>query len=147
MARNDTLKRLSGLVLIGITAVFMAFLNHKGQLEQPAIHSVPFTHGLMPDTSFDTLLPRILSDEHLRGDARLVVTGHTGTRGDDEANLRLSEERAELIAEMLVEEGVSKDAILAVGVGGTEPLQRQEGESDRSYQRRLPRVDVVITNP
>lgn len=147
MARKDLLKRLSGFLLIGITLAFMALLDNRGELERPAHHRIAFSQGLTPDSSFDTRLPRILSDQHLRGDARLAVTGHTGTRGDEDANQELSRQRAELVADRLVEEGIAREAILTVGVGGSEPLERREDESDRSYQRRLPRVDVVITKP
>lgn len=148
MARKKILlKRASGLLLIGLTAGLMVVLDQQGELERPAHHRIAFSHGITPDASFDNLLPGILSDQHLRGDSRLVVTGHTGTRGEEEANRQLSRDRAELIAGRLVKEGVPQETILTLGVGGSQPLERREDESERSYQRRLPRVDIVISKP
>jgi len=76
---------------------------------------------------------------------RLVVRGHTGTKGDPEENQRLSQERAEAVARYLeVAHGIDPNRIRAVGVGGTQPLTQSTGESIRAWQYRLPRVELVL---
>ena len=76
---------------------------------------------------------------------RVLVKGHTGVRGDPEANKLLSQERAESVVRYIqVTYGVDKNRIRAVGLGGGEPLRREPGESDRSWKARLSRVEVSL---
>lgn len=76
---------------------------------------------------------------------RLVVKGHTGTRGDPAENQRLSQERADSVARYLsVAHNVDSNRMRSIGMGGDKPLSRQKGESVRSWQYRLPRVELVL---
>jgi len=76
---------------------------------------------------------------------RIVVKGHTGTRGDPDENQRLSQERAEAVSRYLtVAHNIDPKRIRAVGYGGERPLARSEGESLRAWQYRLPRVELVL---
>lgn len=78
-----------------------------------------------------------------RSEVRIV--GHTGTNGDLEANRRLSEQRAELVAGELVKSGFPAERIVqTIGVGGQGALDRAPDESDAAYQARLARVDIVV---
>jgi outer membrane protein OmpA-like peptidoglycan-associated protein/ABC-type nitrate/sulfonate/bicarbonate transport system substrate-binding protein len=76
---------------------------------------------------------------------RVVVAGHTGLRGDAEENRRLSQERADSVARYLqVTYTVDEDRLRALGKGAAEPLPQQAGESARSYNYRLPRVELLL---
>jgi outer membrane protein OmpA-like peptidoglycan-associated protein len=76
---------------------------------------------------------------------RVVVRGHTGAKGDPDANLRLSQERAESVARYLtVTHNIDPNRIRAIGYGGTRPLPKLEEESVRAWQYRLPRVELVL---
>lgn len=76
---------------------------------------------------------------------RIIVRGHTSTKGDADANAELSLERAEAVARYLqVTYGVDPNRIKAEGLGGTKPLARQPDESDRAYDYRLPRVEIGL---
>lgn len=50
------------------------------------------------------------------------IGGHTDTRGADDFNLRLSQERADAVRAYLVSKGVSEDGLLSVGYGETKPI-------------------------
>ena len=79
---------------------------------------------------------------------RIVVKGHTGARGDPEANKILSLERANAVREYFVQQyNMDVNRIRAIGVGGAEPLERGNGESSRSYNDRLKRVVVYMVSP
>jgi len=96
---------------------------------------------LADKTQLDTLA------ENLRHypDFRVVIRGHTGLRGDAEANLLLSQDRADAIARYLALTHSIPDARMrAVGYGGERPLPRLPEESDRAYAYRLPRVEIVL---
>ena len=72
------------------------------------------------------------------------VLGHTGERGDTEANLALSQQRAEVVAQLLESAGVENKRILSVeGVGSADPLPANPDLSDSALQRSMSRV--VIT--
>lgn len=50
------------------------------------------------------------------------VGGHTDSRGADDYNLKLSQERADSVRAYLVGKGVPEDVLLSVGYGETKPL-------------------------
>ena len=74
---------------------------------------------------------------------RIVIRGHTGTRGDPESNRQLSLERAETIKRhLMITHGIEEVRLRAIGFGGERPLTRLEGEPERAYEYRLPRVEL-----
>jgi outer membrane protein OmpA-like peptidoglycan-associated protein/ABC-type nitrate/sulfonate/bicarbonate transport system substrate-binding protein len=76
---------------------------------------------------------------------RVVVEGHTATRGDPEENHRLSQERADAVVRYLtVTHNIDPNRLKAKGLGGTRPLPQESGESLRAWQYRLPRVELVL---
>jgi len=76
---------------------------------------------------------------------RVEIRGHTGVRGDKEANKKLSEARANEVYQHLINHHKEdKDRFRVIGFGGEKPLQRRSNESNRAYQYRLPRVEIVL---
>ncbi|MDJ0851899.1 MAG: phosphate ABC transporter substrate-binding/OmpA family protein [Myxococcota bacterium] len=76
---------------------------------------------------------------------RVVIEGHTGLRGDPEANHELSELRADAVSRYLqAAHGVDANRLRAAGRGSAEPLPRRPGEKDRAYDYRLPRVELSL---
>jgi len=76
---------------------------------------------------------------------RLRVRGHTGLGGDAKENQRLSLERAEAVVRYLtVTYNVDPQRARIIGLGSSQPLGRLPAESDRSYQYRLPRVEIAL---
>jgi outer membrane protein OmpA-like peptidoglycan-associated protein len=76
---------------------------------------------------------------------RVLIKGHTSRGNDTDADLRLSQERAEAVKKYLeVVHGIDSDRLRAVGRGSSEPLPRLPNETERAYQYRLPRVEFVL---
>jgi outer membrane protein OmpA-like peptidoglycan-associated protein/ABC-type nitrate/sulfonate/bicarbonate transport system substrate-binding protein len=76
---------------------------------------------------------------------RVLIKGHTSRGYDAEADLKLSQERAEAVKKYLeVVHGIDSDRLRALGLGSAEPLPRLPNESERAYQYRLPRVEFVL---
>jgi outer membrane protein OmpA-like peptidoglycan-associated protein/ABC-type taurine transport system substrate-binding protein len=76
---------------------------------------------------------------------RILVKGHTGSGGDADANLELSKLRAQTVASHLLSAfGMDANRLRAVGFGSSQPLPRIANETDRAYDYRLPRVEVVL---
>ena len=77
---------------------------------------------------------------------RILVEGHTSFLGDTDANLALSQERADAVVRYLtITYAIDANRIRSVGYGGTRPLPMQPGETERAYHTyRLPRVEVSL---
>jgi outer membrane protein OmpA-like peptidoglycan-associated protein len=76
---------------------------------------------------------------------RILIGGHTSLLGETEANKILSQERADAVVRyLMVTYNIDQNRIRAVGFGGGHPLSRQTGESDRTYNYRLPRVELSL---
>jgi OmpA-OmpF porin, OOP family len=54
------------------------------------------------------------------------VQSHTDERGDDDANLKLSEQRAQVVMQYLVDKGVAQSRLTAHGYGETQPIDRAQ---------------------
>lgn len=65
------------------------------------------------------------------------IEGHTDDIGDDAANLRLSEQRAQAVHAYLAQKGVDPVRIDPVGYGETRPLVANDNALNRSKNRRV----------
>ena len=72
---------------------------------------------------------------------KIRVEGHTDSRGDAEANLQLSDQRANAVMEALVSLGVAAERVTALGMGEDFPIASNEDEEGRAQNRR---VDVIL---
>ncbi len=72
---------------------------------------------------------------------KIRVEGHTDSRGDAEANLKLSDQRANAVMEALISLGVAADRVTALGMGEDFPIASNEDEDGRAQNRR---VDVIL---
>jgi len=72
---------------------------------------------------------------------KIRVEGHTDSRGDAEANLQLSDQRANAVMEALISLGVAADRVTALGMGEDFPIASNEDEEGRAQNRR---VDVIL---
>lgn len=76
---------------------------------------------------------------------RLLVKGHTGVRGDAEANRMLSQERADAVSRyLMVTYNLDINRVATIGHGGSKPLAKKSGESNRAWGYRLPRVELAL---
>jgi len=95
------------------------------------------------DTGKATLRPESfkgLNDlaEYMKLKKKMVIeiAGHTDDVGDDAANLKLSQDRAETVRDYLTGKGISKDRVSAKGYGETQPASTNQTEQGRQLNRR-----------
>ena len=69
-------------------------------------------------------------------DIRIEISGHTDDVGSDAMNQKLSENRANAVAEYLIENGIDKQRIRSVGYGKTRPIDTNNTEQGRANNRR-----------
>ncbi len=66
----------------------------------------------------------------------IEIQGHTDNVGNEETNLKLSQERAEEVKKYLVLKGISAGRISAKGFGSSRPIADNSDENGRSKNRR-----------
>lgn len=67
----------------------------------------------------------------------LKLAGHTDNVGSDEANMKLSKDRAESIKAYLVSKGANASRIEATGYGETQPIATNKTAAGRQQNRRV----------
>jgi len=70
-------------------------------------------------------------------DANVLIEGHTDSRGQPQANQRLSGERANSVLLLLVKTGVNKKRLRAIGIGADRPVASNDTVEDRALNRRI----------
>ncbi|MEM7082725.1 MAG: OmpA family protein [Pseudomonadota bacterium] len=70
------------------------------------------------------------------------IQGHTDANGDDQINLRLSQQRAEAVRQHLIDEGVSAESLAARGFGESQPRADNQTLDGRARNRRIEFVIV-----
>ncbi len=68
---------------------------------------------------------------------KILIGGHTDSRGQDEANRALSQRRADAVKTYLANKGVSRDRMRAVGFGETQPVASNDTAAGRAKNRRV----------
>lgn len=72
----------------------------------------------------------------------VVIEGHTDSRGAEQSNLKLSQDRADSVRDYLVERGVENQRIRTVGRGEEQPVTSNDSVEGRANNRR---VEIIIS--
>ena len=70
------------------------------------------------------------------------MIGHTDNAGSDSYNFDLSTRRAQAVAGIILEEGVSPGRVRSLGRGETQPIASNDTAAGRAQNRR---VEIIIT--
>ena len=109
---------------------------------------VTFDSGLLFD--FDSAALRSNAEQNLAEfaesmkdfeDTKILIVGHTDSKGSADYNQQLSERRAESASEYLAQQGLASGRLLTSGKGESEPVATHETEAGRQQNRR---VEVAI---
>ena len=82
----------------------------------------------------DEVMAEIGSWQHVE---RIEITGHTDDVGNEAANLVLSVQRADAVAEQLLMAGLDEELIEHRGEGEASPLVENDSEQSRAKNRRV----------
>lgn len=74
-------------------------------------------------------------------DSKIVIEGHTDSRGDAALNQELSQRRAQTVADYLVSRGIDKSRVSAVGLGPSRAVADNASAEGRANNRR---VEIVV---
>ena len=67
----------------------------------------------------------------------IEIAGHTDNIGSDDANMKLSDERANTVRSYLIAKGISESRITAKGYGETKPVATNDTDQGRRINRRV----------
>lgn len=96
------------------------------------------------DSSNFALLQKIIRAIDEYPTAKIAVSGHTDSVGDAQFNLKLSENRAQKVAEFLVKVGqIDPSRVTSKGHGESRPIATNETQDGRAENRR---VEITLIN-
>jgi outer membrane protein OmpA-like peptidoglycan-associated protein len=103
-----------------------------------AITSLEFETGkaVIVSTSFPALdmLAMMLED---KSDWNLSLEGHTDNVGEDNSNMKLSEDRAKAVSNYLIKKGIAAERIDVKFYGETKPVASNDTDEGRRMNRRV----------
>ncbi len=73
---------------------------------------------------------------------KFSVEGHTDSQGDDDFNMKLSEERAKTVRNKLIELGIAADRLTSKGWGESKPISNNASPEDMANNRRVEFVKI-----
>jgi outer membrane protein OmpA-like peptidoglycan-associated protein len=91
----------------------------------------------------DLVLGRLATFLNANPQTKIIIEGHTDSRGSDEYNEALSERRAQAVATALTERGVSPDSFRTMGRGKAYPVASNDTPEGRQQNRR---VEIVFSD-
>ena len=120
------------------SAQFEGCLPPEAQRFTGAIKGINFDAGkaVVKKTSYKLLDDAVALLEHYP-ELRLEIQGHTDDQGPDDANMKLSQERAEAVRAYMLGKGVAENRIVAVGYGESKPIADNKTGAGRAKNRRM----------
>lgn len=101
-------------------------------------------HGVLFDfdsdkvkSKYDPLIQNAVEVMNLNPGLTVEIQGHTDSYGTDAYNEKLSERRANSVKKELVKQGVDGDRLTTVGFGESEPVESNDTDEGRAYNRRV----------
>jgi len=135
---------LIGAALTAAALGISIYLDLIGPTEKPDPLVLNFSRGTTLAAGEHERLLVFTNNQAVEDRLIFNVLGHTGERGDANANLALSKQRAQMVANELKAAGVSEDRIMSVdGVGSADPLPADPDIADSALQRSMARVVVT----
>lgn len=108
------------------------------QLFEKALQGIQFETGkaIIKPVSFP-ILNAIVKVMKENPSYKLMIGGHTDNVGDDAMNMTLSQNRADAVAQYLIEKGVDPMKVSATGYGESAPVDTNTSVKGRTRNRRV----------
>jgi outer membrane protein OmpA-like peptidoglycan-associated protein len=91
----------------------------------------------------DLALNRLADFMRQNDGMRIIIEGHTDSRGDESYNQDLSQRRGRAVADALASRGVGQDRVEVVGRGEAYPVANNETSAGRQENRR---VEIIFSD-
>ena len=73
--------------------------------------------------------------------SKLIVEGHTDSDGDERQSQALSEQRAGMIRDFLIDEEITAEMVEAKGYGETQPIVNNDSPENKARNRR---IEIIV---
>ncbi len=90
-----------------------------------------------------TVMERVAAFMQKNPDTKVMIEGHTDSRGSDEYNQELSKQRAIAVQDALASRGIDRNRVEAVGKGEGFPVASNDDNAGRQQNRR---VEIVFSD-
>ncbi|WP_248285058.1 OmpA family protein [Alteriqipengyuania abyssalis] len=118
---------------------------------EPLRTTIPFgAGGTELDETAMAELNGLLGTDQWKQVERVILRGHSDAGGPDRVNMRVSEERAQAVADWLMEQGLTEDQISIIAFGAQNPVQPNllpNGEPNERGRAANRRVEITILVP
>ena len=91
----------------------------------------------------DSVMQRVAVFMEKNPDTKVIIEGHTDSRGSDEYNQELSKRRALAVQDALASHGIDRNRVEAVGKGKGLPVASNDTSAGRQQNRR---VEIVFSD-
>jgi SH3 domain-containing YSC84-like protein 1 len=107
----------------------------NGRVTLQNVHFATGKAEITPDS--ETALAKAAQAMKDNPDWKVRVEGFTDSSGNQESNLKLSQERADAVANWLIDHGVDRSRLAAKGYGEDKPVASNKTEAGRRKNRRV----------
>lgn len=107
------------------------------------------THGILFDVNKSTIKPesmgalneiaKLMKDHN---DLKFEIDGHTDSDGNDDANMKLSQNRAGAVKDQLVKMGIDESRLTTKGLGETNPIDKNDNAEGKANNRRVEFIKI-----
>lgn len=149
-AKQDALAARAEAETANANAESMAQQLAALQAEQTKRGMVVTLSDVLFDTGASTLKPgadlalnRLADFLQQNAETRIIIEGHTDSRGSDSYNEDLSRRRGQAVSEALASRGVTGDRVQVVGRGEAYPVASNDSAEGRQQNRR---VEIIFSD-
>jgi len=114
----------------------------EAMLNKPIVLKIQFQQSrseLLPNSIIE--LEKLVEILNKNPDWLIEISGHTDNVGNPKLNLELSEQRAEVVRDYIMQRGIAMSRITTLGFGGSKPIASNSNPKDREKNRR---VEIVL---
>lgn len=107
------------------------------------------THGILFDVNKSTIksesmgalneIAKLMKDHN---DLKFEINGHTDSDGNSDANMKLSQSRADAVKSQLISMGIDESRLETKGLGATEPIDKNDSAEGKANNRRVEFVKI-----
>jgi len=101
----------------------------------PSVLFKQSTFELLPESNDE--LDMVVDFLKYNATVEIELEGHTEDAGDKEANLKLSQERVDVVKKYIMARGISAKRVTGIGYGGANPIAINRNEEGRRLNRRV----------
>jgi outer membrane protein OmpA-like peptidoglycan-associated protein len=107
------------------------------------------SHGILFDVNKSTIKPESMGALNeiaklmkAHNDLKFEIDGHTDSDGNDDANMKLSQSRADAVKEQLVKLGIDEGRLTTKGFGESKPIDKNDNAEGKANNRRVEFIKI-----